>query len=43
MPGAIAYRDVGKGREQERKLCPGKRDSFLTNRRSQGVYQMGDV
>ena len=23
MPGAIAYRDVGKGREQERKLCRG--------------------
>ncbi len=21
MPGAIAYREVGKGREQERKLC----------------------
>ena len=31
MPGAVAYRDVGKGREQERKLCRGKRDSFYSS------------
>jgi hypothetical protein len=29
--GAVAYRDVGKGREQERKLCRGKRDSIYAN------------
>ncbi len=30
MPGAIAYRDVVKGREQERKLC--REDPVVINK-----------